>query len=124
MERRGNLQLKTGERTLPEWMRRALLAAPGIARLIRLRNDAKNFADPFEFGARRGVFIGKQRGFAKGDGAEILHRTRSEIRYCDQVQLVAGIGDTVVIREPLERKGADFGCPPGQRVLTRHMDDS
>ena len=49
MERRGNLQLKTGERTLPEWMRRALLAAPGIARLVRLRNDAKNFADPFEF---------------------------------------------------------------------------
>ena len=49
MDRRGNLQLKTGERTLPEWMRRALLSAPGIARLIRLRDDAKNFADPFAF---------------------------------------------------------------------------
>jgi putative hemolysin len=46
---RGNLQLKTGERTLPEWMRRALLAAPGIARLVRLREDARNFADPFAF---------------------------------------------------------------------------
>ena len=49
MERHGNLQIKTGERTLPEWIRRALLAAPGIARLIRLRDDARNFADPFAF---------------------------------------------------------------------------
>jgi putative hemolysin len=49
MDRRGNLQLKTGERNLPEWMRRALLAAPGIARLIRLREDARNFEDPFAF---------------------------------------------------------------------------
>jgi putative hemolysin len=49
MDRRGNLQLKTGERALPDWMRRALLAAPGIARLIRLREDGKNFADPFAF---------------------------------------------------------------------------
>lgn len=49
MERRGNLQIKTGERTLPEWMRRALLAAPGVARLIRLRDDARNFSDPFAF---------------------------------------------------------------------------
>ena len=49
MERHGNLQIKTGERTLPEWIRRALLAAPGIARLVRLRDDARNFADPFAF---------------------------------------------------------------------------
>ena len=47
---RGNLQIKTGERGVPEWVRRALLAAPGIARLIRLRDDAKNFEDdPFAF---------------------------------------------------------------------------
>jgi putative hemolysin len=54
MDRRGNFQvkpgeLKTAESALSDWMRRALLAAPGIARLIRLRDDAKNFADPFEF---------------------------------------------------------------------------
>ncbi len=49
MNRGSNLQLKTGERGIPEWMRRALLAAPGISRLIRLRNDARNFADPFAF---------------------------------------------------------------------------
>jgi putative hemolysin len=49
MERSGKLELRTGERTLPDWMRRALLAAPGIARLIRLREDGKNFADPFAF---------------------------------------------------------------------------
>ena len=49
MDRQANLQIKTGERGLPEWMRRALLAAPGIARLIRLREDAKNFDDPFAF---------------------------------------------------------------------------
>src|SRR6185437_8953407 len=46
---RGNLQIKTGERGIPEWVRRALLAAPGISRLIRLRDDAKNFEDPFAF---------------------------------------------------------------------------
>ena len=49
MDRGSNLQIKTGERAIPEWMRRALLAAPGIARLIRLRNDARNFEDPFAF---------------------------------------------------------------------------
>lgn len=49
MNRGSNLQLRTGERGIPEWMRRALLAAPGISRLIRLRNDARNFADPFAF---------------------------------------------------------------------------
>ncbi len=49
MDRQANLQIKTGERALPEWARRALLAAPGIARLIRLREDAKNFTDPFAF---------------------------------------------------------------------------
>jgi putative hemolysin len=46
---RGNLQIKTGESSIPEWMRRALLAAPGIGRLVRLRDDARNFEDPFEF---------------------------------------------------------------------------
>lgn len=49
MNRGSNLQIKTGERSIPEWMRRALLAAPGISRLIRLKNDARNFKDPFEF---------------------------------------------------------------------------
>lgn len=48
-QEREGLQIKTGERNLPDWLRRALLAAPGISRLIRLREDAKNFDDPFEF---------------------------------------------------------------------------
>jgi putative hemolysin len=46
---RADLNIKTGERTMPEWVRRALLAAPGIARLVRLREDGKNFDDPFAF---------------------------------------------------------------------------
>ena len=46
---RGNLQIRKGESGIPEWMGRALLAAPGIPRLIRLRNDARNFEDPFAF---------------------------------------------------------------------------
>ena len=49
MKRGSNLQIKTGERGIPEWMRRALLAAPGISRLIRLRDEARNFEDPFVF---------------------------------------------------------------------------
>src|SRR5438105_13276068 len=49
MDRGSNLQIKTGERGIPEWMRRTLLAAPGISRLIRLKNDARNFEDPFAF---------------------------------------------------------------------------
>jgi hypothetical protein len=48
-EVRANLQIKTGERNAPEWLRRALLAAPGIARLVRLREDTRNFDDPFDF---------------------------------------------------------------------------
>jgi len=34
---------------MPEWVRRALLAAPGISRLIKLRDDGKNYDDPFAF---------------------------------------------------------------------------
>ena len=48
-DERASLNIKTGERTMPEWMRRALLAAPGIARLIRLRDGGKDFDDPFAF---------------------------------------------------------------------------
>jgi putative hemolysin len=46
---RANLSIKTGEHGMPEWVRRALLAAPGIARLVKLREDARNFEDPFAF---------------------------------------------------------------------------
>src|SRR6185312_8026406 len=46
---RADLNIKTGERTMPEWVRRALLAAPGIARLSRRRDDGKNYDDPFAF---------------------------------------------------------------------------
>lgn len=48
-EERANLNLKTGERSMPEWVRRALLAAPGISRLVRLREDGKSYDDPFAF---------------------------------------------------------------------------
>ena len=48
-DERAKLNIKTGERTMPEWVRRALLAAPGISRLIKLRDDGKNYDDPFAF---------------------------------------------------------------------------
>lgn len=46
---RGHFQINTPEREPPEWLRLAMLASPGIARLYRLRNDAKHFDDPFAF---------------------------------------------------------------------------
>ena len=46
---RGHFQIDTAERELPEWLRLAMLASPGIARLYRLRNDAKHCDDPFAF---------------------------------------------------------------------------
>ena len=39
---RGNLQINAGGHGIPEWMRRALLTAPGISRLVRLREDARS----------------------------------------------------------------------------------
>jgi putative hemolysin len=45
---RGHFQIDT-EREPPEWLRLAMLASPGIARLYRLRNEARNFDDPFAF---------------------------------------------------------------------------
>jgi putative hemolysin len=46
---RRHFHIKSTERGLPDWMRLALLASPGIATLLRLRNEAQHFDDPFAF---------------------------------------------------------------------------
>jgi putative hemolysin len=46
---RGQLQIESTEHGLPDWLRLAQFASPGIATLYRLRNDAKRFDDPFAF---------------------------------------------------------------------------
>jgi len=44
---RGNLQCPAGQRRGPDWLRLAAFASPGLARLARLREEARALADPF-----------------------------------------------------------------------------
>src|SRR5262249_58048836 len=52
---------------------------------------------------------------------KILHRARGEVGNRDQVELVARIGQSVVIGKPFEREGADLASPRGQRALSRQV---
>ena len=60
---------------------------------IFMRHD---IGDALELGTGGFIGIDQQRGFTKGDGAQILHGAGGEIGDGDQIQLIAGIRDAVV----------------------------
>ena len=55
--------------------------------------------------------IRQQRGLAKCDRAEVLHRARGEIGNRDQIELVAGIFEPVIVGEIFERIRSDLLGP-------------
>ena len=63
--------------------------------------------DAFQFWLGRGSRIYQQEHFAKGDGAQVLHGPGREIGQCQQVQLVARIGNVVVLGEVPQGECAD-----------------
>ena len=100
-------------------LHRDQIAEPHVGVLVR-----DDVGHALEFGARGAVFVDQQRGLAERDRAQVLHRARSEVGNRDQVELVARIGQLVIVGEPLERERADLARPCGQRPLARHVRDA
>lgn len=147
---RGNLQIKTGERSIPEWVRRALLAAPGIARLIRLRDDAKKFDDPFAFvevalrdlqvqlelpafeedniPATGPVVITANHPYGGLDGLTAIAtigRRRRDLRILANPELaqLGGLGSIMIPVDPFGGPKAKRANVAGMRRAVRHLEE-
>jgi putative hemolysin len=147
---RANLNIKTGERSIPEWMRRALLAAPGIARLLRLRENAKNFDDPFAFvdvalrelqvqldlppfeeekiPATGPVVITSNHPYGGLDGLMVMAtvgRRRRDLRILVNPELAQldGIGSLMIAVDPFGGPGAKRANAVGMRKALRWLED-
>lgn len=147
---RGNLQIKTGERSIPEWVRRALLAAPGIARLIRLRDDAKKFDDPFAFvevalrdlqvqlelppfeedniPATGPVVITANHPYGGLDGLTAIAtigRRRRDLRILANPELaqLGGLGSLMIPVDPFGGPQAKRANVAGMRNAVRHLEE-
>ncbi len=73
-------------------------------------------------GARVG--IDEQQALAERDAAEVLHRAGGEVGQREQVDLVARVGDAVVVLEPAKAEGADVESEPGEVPLAGHVHDA
>ncbi len=52
--------------------------------------------------------VDQQQALAERDAAEVLHRPGGEVGQGEQVDLVARVGDAVVLLEPAQRERADL----------------
>ncbi len=64
--------------------------------------------------------VDEQGGLPEGDGAEVLHGAGREVGDGQQVELVAGIGQAVVVLEVPQRGHRDLLAEGGQRPLAGH----
>jgi putative hemolysin len=147
---RADLSIKTGDRSMPEWVRRALLAAPGIARLVRLREDAKNFDDPFAFvdaalrelqvqldvppfeeekiPATGPVIITSNHPYGGLDGLMVMAtvgRRRRDLRILVNPELAQldGIGSLMIAVDPFGGPQAKRANAVGMRKALRWLED-
>ena len=78
---------------------------------------------PLELGPGRLLLVDQEGGVTEGDAAQVLHRAGREVRYGDQVDLVAGVGNVEVVREEAQRESADLQGEFGQGQLPRGAHD-
>src|ERR1700684_4005939 len=75
--------------------------------------------------ARDAVFFSASRAVSRNAIApRVFHRPRREIRNRNQVELVAGILEPVVVGKIFERERAYLLRPTGQRLLAGNMNDA
>ena len=72
----------------------------------------------------RGRRIDEQQALAERDAAEVLHRSGREVGQREQVDLVARVGDAVVVLEPAQAERADLEPEPGEVAFARHVHDA
>ena len=77
-----------------------------------------------QLGVRRGPLVHQQRGLAERDGAEVLHGPGGEVGDGEQVELVARIGQAVVVLEVPQRRDRDLLPEGGQPPLAGDAPDA
>ena len=65
--------------------------------------------------------VDEQQALAERDAAEVLHRPGGEVRQGEEVDLVARVGDAVVVLEPAQGEGADVEGEAGQVGLAGNV---
>ena len=68
--------------------------------------------------------IEEQARLAERHAAEVLHRAEREVGERDEVALLAGVRDPVVVGEELDRERADVERERGEVRLARHVRDA
>ena len=68
--------------------------------------------------------VNEQQHFAEGDASEVLHGACSKVGQCKEVAFVAGVGDAVVVLEPLKCEGTNLESELGEMALTRHVNQA
>ncbi len=76
--------------------------------------------DPLHLRMRRAVPVDQQRRLAERDGPEIFHGARGEIGDRQEIQLVAGVGDPIVVLEVAQRRRRDVLPEGGEVRFARH----
>ncbi len=68
--------------------------------------------------------VDEQQALAERDAAEVFHGAGSEVGEPGQVDLVAGVGDSVVLLEPAEAERTDVQTELGEVILARYVHDA
>ena len=68
--------------------------------------------------------IEEQQYLAEGDATEVLHSAESEVGDGHEIQLLAGVGDVVILGEMAQGEGADLQCEFRQVALADRVHDA
>ena len=95
------------------------VAEPHVGQLV-----GDDVGDELLLALRRRRRVDEQQALAERDAAEVLHRPGGEVGQGEQVDLVAGVGDAVVVLEPAQGERADVEAEAGEVALAGHVDDA
>ena len=88
------------------------VAEPHVGELV-----GDDVGDSLLLGVRARLRVDEQRALAERDAAEVLHRPGGEVGKGEQVELVARVGDPVVVLEPAQGERPDLEAEAGQVTL-------
>ena len=95
------------------------VAEPHVGELV-----VDHVGDDLELGLTRARRIDEEEDLAEGHAAEVLHGAEGEVGDGQEVDLVTGVGDVVVVGEPLEGMDGDVERERGQFGLPRSVHDA
>ena len=78
------------------------IAEPHVGQLV-----GDDVGDALLLAVRARGRVDEQGALAERDAPEVLHRPSGEVRQTEEVDLVAGVGDPVVVLEPAQGEGPD-----------------